>query len=50
MFNLQRLEVVAVELTNRLVAALLIQNYFNSTDGVGIRANAYKEMLKELKK
>ena len=50
MINWQRLELVAVELTNRVVAALLIQNYFNSTDGVGIRANAYKEMLKELKK
>ena len=50
MFNLEKLLTVAAELTNRLVAALLIQNYFNSCDGVGIRANAYKEMLKELKK
>ena len=50
MFNWERLEIVAVKLTNRLVAALLLHNYFNSTDGVGIRANAYKEMLKELKK
>lgn len=50
MFNLEKLQMVAVELTNRVVAALLIQNYFNGCDGVGIRANAYKEMLKELKK
>ena len=50
MFNWQRLEGVAVELTNRVVAALLLHNYFNGCDGVGIRANAYKEMLKELKK
>ena len=50
MFNLEKLQMVAVELTNRVVAALLLHNYFNGCDGVGIRANAYKEMLKELKK
>lgn len=50
MFNFDRLEKLAVILADRIVAAILIHNYFDNRDGYGSRANTYKEMLKELKK
>jgi len=49
-FHLEKIEELAVILVDRVVAALLLNNYFNASDSVDARATAYKKMLRKIER
>lgn len=49
-FHLEKIEELAVVLVDRIVAALLLNNYFNASDTVDTRATAYKNMLRKIER
>ena len=49
-FHLEKIEELAVILVDRIVAALLLSNYFNASDTVDRRATTYKNMLKKIER
>lgn len=49
-FHLEKIEELTVVLVDRIVAALLLNNYFNASDTVDRRATAYKNMLKKIER
>lgn len=49
-FHLEKIEELAVILVDRIVAALLLSNYFNASDTIDRRATTYKNMLKKIER